>query len=60
MIDATALALYVPGALGVRTEVWYPTLSPAVRTVLIGFARRMMAARRLEPGAIWTRWDALR
>jgi Phosphotransferase enzyme family len=47
-------------ALVVAHPRWYPTLSPGVRTALIGFARWMMAARRLEPGDIWTRWEALR
>jgi hypothetical protein len=47
-------------ALVIAHPRWYPTLSPGVRTALIGFARWMMAARRLEPGDIWTRWEALR
>jgi hypothetical protein len=38
----------------------YPTLSAGVRTASIGFARWMMAARRVEPGEIWPRWEVLR
>jgi hypothetical protein len=46
-------------ALVIAHPRWYPTLSPEVRTALIAFARRMMAARRFEPDDLRMRCEAL-